>query len=105
MCHPCECEDLLFMKKYHVYILTNATHTILYIGFTSNIENRIAQHKLFRIKGFTQKYRAGKLIYMEEYDQVNDAIAREKQLKHWKKQWKIDLISNSNPGWRDLSSP
>lgn len=59
-----KCEDLLLMRKYYVYILTNATHTVLYIGFTGNIENRIAQHKRFRIKGFTQKYRAGKLVYI-----------------------------------------
>lgn len=89
--------------NYCVYILTNKTNTVFYIGVTSDIQGRVLQHKEKIFKGFTSKYNCDKLVYFEEYQWVQDAIAREKQLKGGSRQKKIDLILNTNPGWKDLS--
>ncbi|MFN3235381.1 MAG: GIY-YIG nuclease family protein [Gammaproteobacteria bacterium] len=90
------------MKTYYVYILTNKTHTTLYIGITSNLITRIWQHKSKQLSGFTKKYNVNKLIYFEEYDDVSYAIHREKRLKEWKREWKINIINKFNPDWKDL---
>ncbi|MEA1962876.1 MAG: GIY-YIG nuclease family protein [Patescibacteria group bacterium] len=94
------------MKKeyiYYVYILTNKTNKILYIGVTNNLYSRIFQHKLKQNKNsFTAKYNTNKLIYYEEYQYIEDAIKREKQLKKWNREWKIELIKKENPTWRDF---
>ena len=89
---------------YYVYILTNKTHSALYIGVTSNIERRMNEHSDGKINGFTKKYNLKKLIYCEEYDNPNDAIAREKQLKGWRRSKKEDLINSQNPNWVDYLS-
>lgn len=88
---------------YCIYILTNKTNSVFYIGVTSNIEERILQHKEKVFKGFTSKYNCDKLVYFEEFQWIQDAIAREKQLKGGSRQKKIDLIVDMNPGWMDLS--
>lgn len=89
------------MKQYFVYILTNNSKA-LYIGFTSNLKNRIWEHKNKVIKGFTKKYNIDKIIYFEQTENVWSAIAREKQLKGWTRKKKIDLFEKENPEWRDL---
>jgi putative endonuclease len=75
----------------------------LYVGVTNNLERRTYQHKNNLVKGFTEKYNVHKLVYFEETMDINIAIAREKQLKNWKREWKIKLIEKENPKWRDLS--
>ena len=91
------------MKNYFVYILTNNSKT-LYVGVTNNLERRLYEHKNKLIEGFTKKYNLDKLVYYEVSNDINSAIAREKQLKNWHKEWKINLIEESNPDWKDLSS-
>ncbi|QCW99209.1 GIY-YIG nuclease family protein [Aggregatimonas sangjinii] len=91
------------MHKYYVYILTNKNHTVLYAGMTNNLKSRIQQHKSKNNKSFTQKYSVHKLVYFEKTQYVNNAIKREKQLKHWRRQWKENLINDMNPDWNDLS--
>jgi putative endonuclease len=90
------------MKKPAIYILTNYHNTTLYIGVTSNIQQRIYQHKNKQIKGFSAKYNADKLVYFEQFDSMEDAILREKRLKNWHRAWKNRLISEFNPDWVDL---
>ena len=94
------------MKKkyrYYVYILTNAYNTVFYIGVTNNIVKRLFEHKTGLVEGFTKKYRVKKLVYLEEYNDINEAIRREKQLKNWHRTWKINLIKKVNPKFNDLS--
>ena len=94
------------MKKrftYYIYILTNKNNTVFYIGVTNNIVKRVFEHKAEFIKGFTQKYKVKKLVYLEEYSDVNQAIAREKQLKNWHRGWKLNLIKKVNPHFDDMS--
>lgn len=90
------------MKIYVVYILTNKPNGTLYIGVTGDFTRRMTEHRQGLIKGFTEKYNLKKLVYFEKFANVNEAIAREKQLKHFLRQWKIDLIEKQNPEWRDL---
>ncbi|GAB4507124.1 MAG: GIY-YIG nuclease family protein [Allomuricauda sp.] len=90
--------------QYYVYILTNKRNGTLYIGMTNSLERRILEHKEETIKGFTKKYGLKTLVYFERHQNVNDAITREKRLKKWKRQWKIDLIEKDNPNWSDLSN-
>ncbi len=89
------------MKQYCVYILTNKSGT-LYIGVTSNLSRRIWEHKNKVVEGFTEKYNINKLVYFEQTENVMSALEREKQLKRWGRQKKIDLISKMNPEWEDL---
>jgi putative endonuclease len=91
------------MKTYYVYILANKRNRTLYIGITNDLVRRISEHKSGMIEGFTKKYSIDKLVYYESTTDVNEAITREKRLKKWKRQWKIDLIENSNQDWQDLS--
>jgi len=85
-----------------VYILSNKKNGTLYIGVTSNLVNRIWQHKNDVIEGFTQKYSIHVLVYFEIQEDMISAIAREKQLKKWNRKWKIALIEKENPNWIDL---
>ena len=85
-----------------VYMLTNKYHGTIYIGFTTNITTRIYQHKYKMSRGFSSKYNPNKLIYFELHKSIYSAITREKQLKNWKRQWKIELIEQTNPSWNDL---
>ena len=90
------------MKHYYVYILTNRSGT-LYTGMTNNLERRLYQHKNKLVHGFTKKYNITRLIYFETFGDVRDAIAREKQIKGWRRSKKIDVIKSSNPKWQDLT--
>jgi len=88
--------------NYYIYIITNKTKSVLYIGVTNNLQRRVYEHKNRVIPGFTSKYKIDKLIYFEHFDNINDAIKREKQLKKWNRSWKEDLINKENPDWEDL---
>lgn len=90
-------------KRYFVYILTNKSNKVLYTGVTNNIERRMYEHKNKLIEGFTKKYNVMKLVYFEETNDVISALEREKQLKNWHRQWKINLVKDFNPQWEDLS--
>ncbi len=90
------------MKQYSVYILTNFTKTVLYIGFTGNLKQRVLQHKAYEVEGFTKKYKVSVLIYFEAFEDVNEAKARERALKKWKRVWKEELIGASNPEWNEI---
>jgi len=89
------------MNKSHVYILTNKPNGVLYIGVTSNLSGRLDKHQNTQEPSFVKKYKLEKLIYAEEFNSIADAIAREKQLKNWQRQWKIELIKKDNPNWDD----
>ena len=92
------------MKKIcAVYIMTNYSETTFYIGVTSNLPRRILEHKNKVVEGFTQKYNVNKLVYYEITDSIEVAINREKQLKRWHREWKINLIKEMNPQFRDIS--
>lgn len=89
-------------KNYYVYILVSKKNGTLYIGVTNNLIKRVWQHKNKLVDGFTKKYGVDKLVYFEETADVMSAGKREKQLKNWHRQWKINLIHGKNPEWRDL---
>ena len=89
--------------KYYVYILTNKTNSVVYIGMTSDLTRRLYEHKNGLIEGFSKKYKTNKLVYIEEYDNINDCISREKQLKGWSRVKKNALIESINSNWNDLS--
>jgi putative endonuclease len=91
------------MKSFYVYILTNKPNGVLYIGVTSDLQRRIQEHKEKSLGGFSSKYNADQLVYFEMTTDVATAIAREKQLKNWHREWKVNLIKAENPQWRDLS--
>ena len=88
---------------YYVYILTNQTDSVMYIGVTNDLERRLYEHKHHLIEGFTRNYRVDKLVYFEEISDVMAAIEREKQLKKWRRAKKNALVQQTNPLWRDLS--
>lgn len=89
-------------KQYYVYIATNKLNTVLYAGVTNNLVRRIYEHKNKIIKGFTFKYNVTKLVFYEIYDDINEAIKREKQIKGGSRRKKLDLIEKINPEYRDL---
>ena len=91
------------MKKAYVYIITNKNNTVLYTGVTSHLVKRMYEHKNKVYKGFASKYNCEKLVYFEEYDSIDEAINREKQIKKYKRYKKVDLIEMDNPNWNDLS--
>ena len=88
---------------YCVYILTNKTDAVMYVGVTNDLVRRICEHQNEQLAGFTKKYHIHKLVYVEEYTDVNDAIAREKQLKKWNRAKKNWLVETQNPDWRDMA--
>ena len=88
---------------YYVYMLTNQTHQVLYIGVTNDLNRRLNEHRLGAVPGFTQKYRVHYLVYYEQTTDVKAALAREKQLKGWNRAKKNALIAGLNPSWRELS--
>ncbi|WP_371377643.1 GIY-YIG nuclease family protein [Thalassotalea aquiviva] len=90
------------MNQPAIYILSNTRNTVLYIGVTSNLIQRVYQHKQKIIKGFSAKYNLTKLVYFEIYSDMENAIVREKRLKQWHRPWKERLIGEVNPDWRDL---
>ena len=88
---------------YYVYILTNKTNHVLYVGVTNDLSRRLKEHKNAEVIGFTKRYCVDKLVYFEEYTEINEAIAREKQLKRWSRQKKNALVESENPSYNDLS--
>jgi putative endonuclease len=90
-------------KQYYVYILTNKSKKVLYIGVTNDMIRRMFEHRNKLIDGFTKKYNLVKLVYYEATSDIESAIKREKQLKNWHRDWKINLITQFNPDWVDLS--
>lgn len=111
LCHPelvsgsCvfACYNKSMNKTYAVYILTNYNETTFYIGVTGDLQKRIWEHKNKVVEGFTQKYNVDRLVYYEVTKDVESALNREKQLKRWHRQWKINLIKEMNPEFKDLS--
>lgn len=89
-------------KNYYVYILAKERNGVLYIGVTSDLIKRVWEHKNNVVEGFTKQYKVHDLVYYEQYGSVEIALNREKRLKEWKRQWKIDLIESTNPYWNDL---
>ncbi|HLH96279.1 MAG TPA: GIY-YIG nuclease family protein [Xanthobacteraceae bacterium] len=89
--------------SYHVYILASRRHGTLYIGITNNLALRLEQHRQGRDSEFVRRYGVSRLVYVESYSDAVEAITREKQLKKWKRDWKIQLIERDNLEWRDLS--
>ena len=90
------------MKLSCVYILASKRNGTLYVGVTSNLPKRIWEHKNYLVTGFTQKHHVHRLVWHEVHDEMHSAITREKQLKGWKRTWKIDLIEKTNRDWTDL---
>lgn len=90
------------MKHYHVYILTNKSNKVLYTGVTNDLLRRAYEYKIKSIEGFTKKYNVNKLVYFEDFTNVNEAIAAEKKIKGWLRVKKIKLIELKNPTWKDF---
>ena len=88
---------------YYVYIITNKSNNVLYVGVTNNIIRRMYEHKNHLVKGFSDKYNCEKLVYVEITNNISDAIAREKQIKGWLRKKKEDLINSINPNWDDIA--
>ncbi|WP_347925701.1 GIY-YIG nuclease family protein [Pontimicrobium sp. SW4] len=91
------------VHQYYLYLLSNKYNGTLYIGVTNDLERRTFEHKNKLIEGFTKNYGLNRLVYFETYQNINDAIKREKNMKKWKREWKIKLIEEDNPNWSDLS--
>ena len=89
-------------RSYYVYILANRIGGTLYIGVTNDLIRRIAEHKLKTAEGFTKRHDVSRLVYFEQFDQIEQAIHREKRLKKWPRAWKMSLIEKDNPDWNDL---
>ena len=90
------------MSEYYVYILTNKPRSTLYVGVTNDLVRRVYQHREGTVPGFTKRYGLKQLVHFERYDDPTRAIQREKNIKHWSRAWKLDLVNSSNPQWRDL---
>ena len=99
---PAKLYNHLVMYTYYVYILTNKTNNVLYTGVTNDIDRRILEHRSLQNHGFTAQYNVHKLVYYEEFNDIEEAIAREKQIKGGSRQKKIDLINELNPKWEEL---
>jgi len=90
--------------RYFVYILTNSNHKVMYVGMTNDLIRRIYQHHMHALPGFTAKYNVTKLVYFEVTSEVHVALAREKEIKRWRREKKNALVDAGNPNWRDLST-
>lgn len=108
---PCHCEESQrrsnlhgcnMKRNYYVYIMTNQGNTVLYTGFTNDLQRRVYEHKAKLTKGFTNRYNICKLVYYEIFDDAEIAILREKQIKSGSRKKKIQLIEGMNPSWKDL---
>lgn len=91
-------------KQYYVYLLASKKYGTLYVGVTSNLAQRMYQHQKGLFEGFTKKYNVHQLVYYEIHSDVYEAITREKQIKKWNRQWKINLIEQNNPQWLNLTT-
>lgn len=89
-------------KRGYVYILASKRNGTLYTGVTSDLVRRVWEHKQDKVDGFTKRYGVHRLVYYEAHDDIRDAIVREKRIKKWNRQWKLELIEASNPNWHDL---
>ena len=89
-------------RTYHVYILASGRNGTLYIGVTGNLAARVRQHRTGAAEGFVKKYNVTRLVHVEPFADINEAIAREKALKKWRRSWKLELIERDNPQWLDL---
>ncbi len=89
-------------KRGFVYILASRRNGTLYTGVTSDLVRRVWEHKQDKVEGFTKRYGVHRLVYVEAHDDIQDAIVREKRIKKWNRQWKLELIEKDNPNWRDL---
>ena len=94
---------MVLTKSYYVYLLTNWNNRIMYVGVTNDLIRRLYEHKNKLVAGFTAKYNLNKLVYFEEAQDVNVAIAREKEIKKWRREKKNKLVNGDNPKWQDLS--
>lgn len=90
------------MYYYYVYIMASKKNGVLYIGVTNNLMRRVYEHRNNLCEGFTKRFNVHKLVHFEQTEDIHAAIQREKQLKRWKREWKIKLIEDSNPEWNDL---
>jgi putative endonuclease len=90
------------MQTFYVYILANRKNETLYIGMTNDLVRRVYEHKNDLVEGFSKKYSVHQLVYFEVCEDVRTAIQREKNIKKWNRQWKIELIEKNNPEWKDL---
>lgn len=90
------------MRTYFIYMLASKRNGTLYTGITNDLIRRVYEHKEGIVQGFTRKYDVTRLVYYEETNDVTEAITREKRIKKWNRRWKIDLIEQHNPGWKDL---
>ncbi len=90
------------MRSGSVYVMTNRKGGVLYTGVTSNLPQRVWQHRNGVVEGFTKKYRCKKLVWYEYHDDLQDARRREMQIKEWQRKWKVELIEAANPEWVDL---
>ena len=90
------------MNSYWVYILCSKRNGTLYIGVTNNLIRRVYEHRQKLTEGFTKKYAINKLVYLEKFNDINEAISREKIIKKWDRVWKLQLIEQQNPEWEDL---
>jgi putative endonuclease len=91
------------MRRYYVYILANRRYGVLYVGLTNDLVRRLSQHRQKIVAGFTKEYGVVQLVYFEEYASVTEARARERSLKRWRRAWKLKLVDDFNPQWRDLA--
>ena len=89
-------------NNYYVYILSNIKNKVVYTGVTNDLKRRVYEHKNKLVAGFTEKYNVNKLVYFEQFSNINDAIQREKNIKKWRRKWKNELIEKTNPLWKDL---
>lgn len=90
-------------KRFYVYLLTNWNNKVMYVGVTNDLQRRLYEHKNKLVKGFTEKYNVDRLVYFEETDDVISALAREKEIKKWRREKKNNLVLSVNPEWKDLS--
>jgi putative endonuclease len=92
----------VFTKFYHVYLLASQRNGTLYVGVTNDLVRRVGEHRDHLVPGFTKTYNVTRLVWFEQHNSIHEAIAREKRIKAWKRQWKIDLFKETNPRWEDL---
>ena len=90
-------------KSYYVYLLTNWNNKVMYVGVTNDLKKRLYEHKKKLVNGFTEKYNVHKLVYFEETQDIHVAIAREKEIKKWRREKKNQIVTLENPDWQDLS--
>ena len=91
------------MRPGYVYILASKRNGTLYVGCTNDVHRRVREHRSGVVSGFTERYGVTRLVYVERHDDIRDAILRERRIKKWNRAWKLRLIEEANPAWRDLA--